>query len=46
MVGFVAERAGIEAGMGLIVGYTGLLLLSIVLSVLSARAHSKATSPT
>ena len=38
LVGFVAESAGIRAGMGLIVIYTALLLLSIILSVLSARA--------
>ena len=35
LVGFVAERAGIRMGMGLIVAYTALLLLSIVLSVAS-----------
>lgn len=41
LVGFVAERAGIRAGMGLIVAYTALLLLSIVLSVVSVRlSHS------
>lgn len=38
LVGFVAERAGIRAGMGLIVVYTALLLLSIILSVVSVRA--------
>lgn len=37
MVGFVAEQAGIRAGMGLVAGLTGLLLLTIVLSVLSVR---------
>lgn len=41
LVGFVAESAGIRAGMGLIVVYTALLLLSIVLSVISVRPHSK-----
>lgn len=39
LVGFAAERAGIRAGMGLVVLYTGLLLLSILLSVLSANRH-------
>ena len=33
LVGLVAERSGIRAGMGLIVTLTGLLLLSILLSV-------------
>lgn len=42
LVGFVAERAGIRAGMGLIVAYTALLLLSIILSVVSIRS-SKTT---
>ena len=42
LVGFVAERAGIRAGMGLIVVYTALLLLSIILSVISVRT-SKST---
>ncbi len=37
LVGFVAESAGIRAGMGLIVAYTALLLLSIILSVFSVR---------
>jgi len=37
LVGFVAERAGIRAGMGLIVVYTALLLASIILSVASVR---------
>ncbi|MBD5148448.1 MAG: MFS transporter [Oscillibacter sp.] len=36
LVGFVAERAGIRAGMGLIAAYTALLLISILLSVYSA----------
>ncbi|MEQ2457464.1 MFS transporter [Flavonifractor hominis] len=41
MVGFVAEQAGIEAGMSLIVAFTGLLLLSIILSTFSVRkSHS------
>ncbi len=35
LVGQVAERAGIQAGMGLVAVLTALLLLSIVLSVLS-----------
>ena len=38
MVGFVAERAGIRAGMGLIVVFAALLLFSILLSVFSVRA--------
>lgn len=33
LVGFAAERAGIHAGMGLVAVFTGLLLVSIVLSV-------------
>jgi len=37
LVGFVAEQAGIRAGMGLIVVFTALLLVSIVLSVVSVR---------
>lgn len=37
LVGFVAEGAGIRAGMGLIVAYAALLLLSIILSVASVR---------
>lgn len=37
MVGFVAERAGIRAGMGLILAYTALLLLSVILSVSSVQ---------
>lgn len=37
MVGFVAERAGIRAGMGLILAYTALLLLSVILSVASVQ---------
>ena len=37
MVGLVAERAGIRAGMGLIVAFTALLLLSIVFSVAATR---------
>lgn len=41
LVGFVAERAGIRAGMGLIVVLTGLLLASILLSVLSVERHSE-----
>lgn len=38
LVGFVAESAGIRAGMGLIVVYAALLLLSIILSVASPRS--------
>ena len=41
LVGFVAERAGIRAGMGLVVAFTGLLLVSILLSVLSSNLHKK-----
>ena len=41
LVGFVAERAGIRAGMGLIVAYTALLLASIVLSVASVRLDQR-----
>lgn len=37
MVGFVAERTGIRAGMGLILAYTALLLLSVILSVASVQ---------
>ena len=37
LVGQVAERAGIQAGMGLVAVLTALLLLSIVLSVLSVK---------
>lgn len=37
LVGFIAERSGIRAGMGLIVVFTALLLVSIVLSDLSVR---------
>lgn len=33
LVGFVAEKNGISAGMGLVAAYTGLLLVSIVLGV-------------
>ena len=36
LVGFVAEYAGIRAGMGLVVILTGLLLVSILLSVWSS----------
>ena len=41
LVGQVAERAGIRAGMGLVAVFTALLLLSIVLSVLSVKATKK-----
>ena len=37
LVGLVAEQAGIQAGMGVVAALTGLLLLSIVLSVASAN---------
>ncbi|MBQ9647508.1 MAG: MFS transporter [Oscillospiraceae bacterium] len=37
LVGFVAERSGIRAGMGLIAVLTGLLLASILLSVISVN---------
>lgn len=41
LVGFAAERAGIRAGMGLVVAFTALLLFSIVLSVLSVKFDRK-----
>ena len=41
LVGFVAERAGIRAGMGLVVAFTGLLLTSILLSVFNINRHQK-----
>ena len=37
LVGLVAERAGIRAGMGLVAVFTALLLLSIVLSIVSVK---------
>lgn len=37
LVGFVAENAGIRAGMGLVAVFIGMLLLSIILSVTSER---------
>lgn len=37
LVGWVAQWAGIQAGMGVVAALTALLLLSIVLSVLSVR---------
>lgn len=40
LVGQVAERSGIRAGMGLVAVFTALLLLSIVLSVLSAKTDN------
>ena len=43
LVGFVAEMAGIRAGMGLIVAFTGLLFLCILLSVLSVRRNAPKT---
>ena len=44
LVGFVAERSGIHAGMGLIVMLTGLLLVSILLSVISVKRTGKRKS--
>ena len=44
LVGFVAERSGIHAGMGLIVMLTGLLLVSILLSVISVKRTEQARS--
>lgn len=41
LVGLVAERAGIRAGMGLVAVFTALLLLSIVLSVVSVKKSAK-----
>lgn len=41
LVGLVAERAGIRAGMGLVAVFTALLLLSIVLSVVSVKTTQK-----
>ena len=41
LVGFAAERAGIRAGMGLVVVFAGLLLASILLSVFSAKHDTK-----
>lgn len=41
LVGQVAERSGIRAGMGLVAVFTALLLLSIVLSVLSTKMVKK-----
>lgn len=40
LVGFVAEQAGIRAGMGLVAVFTGLLLLSILLSVYSVKHNT------
>ena len=39
LVGFTAERAGIQAGMGLVAVCIGLLLLSILLGVLSDKRN-------
>lgn len=39
-VGFVAERAGIQAGMGVVVGTTVLLLLTIMVSSLSKQSDT------
>lgn len=41
LVGLVAERAGIRAGMGLVAVFTALLLLSIVLSIVSVKTTKK-----
>lgn len=40
LVGFAAEHAGIRAGMGLVVAFTGLLLISILLGVLGIRSDT------
>ena len=37
VVGFVAEKAGIQVGMGIVVGVTALLLIAILISVRSDR---------
>ena len=37
-VGFVAERAGIQAGMGVVVGTTVLLLITIVNSTFAKQS--------
>lgn len=44
LVGLVAERSGIRAGMGVVVVLTGLLVLSIVLSVFSAKKSEQLSS--
>ena len=41
LVGQVAERAGIRAGMGLVAVFTALLLVSIILSVISVKTSKK-----
>ena len=41
LVGQVAERAGIRAGMGLVAVFTALLLLCIVLSVISVKTRKE-----
>ena len=41
LVGFAAERAGIRAGMTLVAVFTGLLLVSILLSYGSYKIDSK-----
>lgn len=38
-VGFVAEEAGIPVGMGVVGGITILLLITIVISILSAASE-------
>ena len=40
LVGFTAEQAGIRAGMGLVAVFIGLLLISMILSVLSMKQKS------
>ena len=44
LVGFVAEAAGIRTGMGMVVVLTGMLLLSILLSVWSEARRKKAAA--
>ena len=39
LVGFTAEQAGIRAGMGLVAVFIGLLLISMILSVLSMKQN-------
>lgn len=43
VVGLVAEKAGIRAGMGLVVSLTAALLISILLSVFTTRKEKKHT---
>lgn len=42
LVGFIAEKAGIQAGMGVVVALTGLLLCGILVSVWSVRDKHQA----